>query len=461
MSSHAIKYADKNRRRFVKELCDLVKIPSCSFPGYPAKEVQRSAKAVAGYLKKVGLEHVEILRLPGVHPYVYADWLHAPGAPTLLLYAHHDVQPPGRRELWKSPPYTPTERRGRLFARGAADDKAGICVHGAAIESWLKTEGRLPVNVKLIIEGEEEIGSENLERFLRKYHRKLSADAMVLTDTGNFDVGLPSITTSLRGLVAFDVTLRTADHPLHSGMWGGPLPDPAIALAKMLATLTDAQGRMSVEGLRKDVRPLTSLEKKSFASLRYNDKKFRQESGLLKGVHITGGKSSLLHKMWREPSVSVNAIEVSSRKNLSNIISEKAWCHLGIRIVPDMQPARTAKLLQRHLKKHAPWGAKVEFGAVTTANWWATDPKGKAFAAAQRAMSKGFKRNGVFVGCGGTIPFVEPFAKVLGGVPALLIGVEDPYTNPHSENESLHLADFQKSIRSSIHLYGELARDLA
>lgn len=460
MIPSALKYAQKKRKTFIRDLSKLVEIPSCSFPGYPPAEVVRSARAVAAYLKRSGLENVQILQLPGVHPYVYADWRHAPGAPTLLLYAHHDVQPPGREDLWKSKPYVPTERGGRLYARGAADDKAGIVVHAAAIESYLKTSGRLPVNVKLIIEGEEEIGSKNLERFLNKYHRKLRADAMVLTDTGNFDTGVPSITTSLRGLAAVEVTVRTADHPLHSGMWGGPLPDPAIALAKMIASLTDSKGRIAIPGMLKNVRKPTALERKSYAALRYTEKKYRKETFLLPGVELVGGSSPLLVRMWREPSISVNAIEVSSRKNLSNIISESAWCHIGIRLVPDMDPKKCGAMLLRHIRKNVPWGAKVEFGPLTTAKWWVTDPSGPAFAAARRAMTRGFKREGVFIGCGGTIPFVEPFAKVLGGVPALLIGVEDPYTNPHSENESLHLGDFHKAIRSSIYLYDELGFSL-
>ena len=309
----AIRYCDQNSRRFIGDLSDLVAIPSCSFPGFPAQEVERSAEAVASYLSRSGLENVEILRMPGVHPYVYADWLHAPGKPTVLLYAHHDVQPPGRVELWKSPPFQATERDGRLYGRGAADDKAGVAVHAAALESWLKTAGKLPLNVKLIIEGEEEIGSKHLEEFLKLYSAKMQADVMVLTDTGNYDVGVPSITTSLRGLVALDVTVRTADHPLHSGMWGGPLPDPALALAKMLASLIDKDGRVAIAGIYKDVRPLGPLEKKSFASLRYTDGEYRKQSQVLPGVSLIGGKATTLEKMWRQPSISVNAIQVSSR----------------------------------------------------------------------------------------------------------------------------------------------------
>lgn len=456
----ALRYAESRRKSFVSDLCALARIPSCSFPGHPPAEVERSAKAVAAYLSACGLEHARILRLPGVHPYVYADWLKAPGAPTLLLYAHHDVQPVGREKLWKSPPYVPTVRGGRLWGRGTADDKAGIVVHGAAIAAWLKTAGKLPLNVKVLIEGEEEIGSENLPRFLKKYRALMKADAMVLTDTGNHDTGLPSVTTSLRGIVVQDVTVRTADHPLHSGMWGGPLPDPALALAKMLAALTDAQGRLAIPALWKDVRKPNAVESRSYASLRYTEAEFRKQAEVLPGVDLVGGDSSPLLKMWREPAVSVNAFEASARKSAANIVNESAWARVGVRIVPDMDPKKTVRLLQAHLRKHAPWGVKVEFDKPQAANWWITNPEHPAFAAAKRALTKGYGREAVYVGCGGSIGFVEPFSQALGGVPALLIGVEDPYTNPHSENESLHLGDFQKSIRSSVLLYDELARSL-
>ncbi|MBI4349471.1 MAG: M20/M25/M40 family metallo-hydrolase [Elusimicrobia bacterium] len=450
-------YAEKHRKDFIEDLSKLVAIPSVSFPGFPPETVEKSAAAVAELLKARGLENVEILRVPDAHPYVYADWLHAPGRPTVLLYAHHDVQPAGREEKWKTPPFVATEKDGRLWGRGTADDKAGVIVHTSAIASWLRAEGKLPLNVKVMIEGEEEIGSGHLESFLQKYAKKLAADFIVLTDTSNYDVGVPSITTALRGLVSMDVEVRTADHPLHSGMWGGPLPDPALALSKMLASLVDDEGRIAIPGIYKNVRPLTKLERKSLESLRYSDKDFRAQAQVLPGVDLVGGKASPLEKMWRLPSVSVNAIQVSSRKDCANIINESAWAHVGLRLVPDMDAKAAVKALQDHLRKHAPWGVKVSFSNAHGSPAWLVDPEGPAFEAAARAMTEGFGREAVFIGSGGSIPFVGPFGKVLGA-PALLIGVEDPYTNPHSENESLHLGDFHKSIRSAILLYRELGK---
>jgi acetylornithine deacetylase/succinyl-diaminopimelate desuccinylase-like protein len=449
--------AERNKELFLNDLKKLVRIPSVSFDGFPPAEVRRSAEAVAELLRDRGLENVKILELEGAHPYVYADWLHANGAPTLLLYAHHDVQPPGRKEVWKSPPFEPTERDGRLFGRGSSDDKAGVVVHTSSIAAWLKTAGRLPVNVKLVIEGEEEIGSDHLEAFLEKHKEMLQADVMVLTDTNNFDTGLPSFTTSLRGLVALDLEVKTADHPLHSGMWGGPLPDPVQALAKMLASLTDKQGKIAIPGIYKNVRKLTAAERKELRSLRYTDKTFREQAQVQKGVKLVGGAEDPLVKQWRLPSLSVNAIQASSKADCANIINASAWAHVGIRIVQDMDAQATLKALKAHLKKNAPWGVEVAFTNESASPWWETKPQGPAFEAARSAMEKGFGRKAVAIGCGGSIPFVGPFSKALGGAPALLVGVEDPWANAHSENESLHIGDFHKSIASSIHLYEELA----
>lgn len=451
-------YAESNFNAFVEQLKTLARIPSVSFDGFPATEVRRSAKAVAQLLKEEGLENVEILEIPGAHPYVYADWLHAPGKPTLLLYAHHDVQPPGREELWKSPPFEPTERNGRLYGRGTADDKAGILVHTASIRSYLKTHGKLPVNVKLVIEGEEEVGSTHLETFLTTYKQKLQGDVIVLTDCGNFDTGIPTITTALRGIVAIEVEVKVMDHPLHSGSWGGPGPDPVIALAKMISGLVDDKGKIAIPGMYDDVLELTPAEAKSLKDLNYTDEDFKKQAELLPGVQIMGGSEAALKKMSRIPSIAVNAIQASSRKNTANIINEAAWCKIGIRTVPNMDPKKTQEKLISFLKERAPWGVQVTITAEQSAPWWKTNPEGPAFKKADAALTKAYGKQTVYIGQGGSIPFVGPFAEVLGGAPALLVGVEDPYTNAHSENESLHLGDFKKAILGSIYLYEEFSK---
>lgn len=455
----AIEYAEKNLPQFLENLKELARIPSISFDGFPPGEVKRSAEAVAKHFKAMGLENVEVLEVPGAHPYVYGDYLHAPGKPTLLLYAHHDVQPPGNEELWKSPPFEPVERDGRLFGRGTADDKAGIVVHTSAIASYLRTVGSLPVNVKLISEGEEEIGSIHLEQFLSRYKDKMKADAIVLTDTGNYDTGIPTITTSLRGLVAVDVEVQAMEQSVHSGQWGGPVPDPVIALSKMLATLMDAEGRIAIPGIYDDVTPMTAVEKESLKKLDYTEAEYRRQTRMLDGVKIVGGPQIPLEKMTRLPSVSVNAIQASSRKHAANVVNGLAWAKVGIRLGPGMDPDKTQNQLIEHLKKAAPWGVKVTFKAEMGAPAWSTKTEGPAFEKAALALKKAFGRETVFLGTGGSIPFVGPFASVLGGVPALLIGVEDPYTNAHSENESMDIGDFKKAILAAIYYYELMSQD--
>jgi len=451
----------------LEDLRELVRIPSVSFPGFDPGQVRRSAQAVAALLKKRGLDGVEILEVPGAHPYVYAEKLQSPGAPTLLLYAHHDVQPPGREELWKSPAFEPVLREGpggiRMYARGSADDKAGVIVHTAAISAFLEAADRLPVNVKVVIEGEEEVGSTHLPLFIQTYRDKLQADVLVLTDTANFDCGHPALTVALRGLVGLNIEVRSTSHTMHSGMWGGPIPDPAMALSKMLASLVDENGRISVPGIWEQVRPVSSHEKAEFDKIPYDEAEFRKQAGLVSGAQILRESIHPIAQIFRLPSLVVNAIQASSRKQAGNVINDIAWARVTIRLVADMDPSRVLSQLEEHLRKVLPWGLELTLTQDRGSGPWSTSPSESsrheaAFAAARAAMKQGYGRDPLLMGCGGSIPFVKPFAEALGGAPALLVGVEDPYTNAHGENESLLVSDLKKACLSQIYLFDALAQ---
>ncbi len=453
----ALDHYEKNRAEHLESLKNLTRIPSVSFSGYPPEEVQRSAQASAEWLRASGLDRVEIWELPGIHPCVYGEWLGAPGAPTVLLYAHHDVQPPLRQELWHSPAFEPTERDGRLYGRGSADDKAGIAVHAASIAAWLKGTGSLPVNVKVILEGEEEIGSPNLTAYLERYREQLHCDFMVLTDCANYETGKPSLTTSLRGLVTLEVTLSALKSPLHSGMWGGPIPDPVAGLCKILAALTDERGRVAVPGLRDDAVPPTEEERADFRALKMTDEIFREQAGILEGVELFARNEGLLVKLWREPALSVNALRAGGSGAVGNVLMDSAWARIGLRLVPDMDPEKCTRLLAEHLRKACPWGLHIKVEPEQGAKPWKTRPDHPVFEVAKKSLTRGYGNQAVCIGCGGTIPFVDHFTQALGDIPALLVGIEDPYTNAHSENESLHLGDFDKAVLSQIHFFADLA----
>jgi acetylornithine deacetylase/succinyl-diaminopimelate desuccinylase-like protein len=451
----------------LEDLKALVRIPSVSFPGFDASQVRRSAEAVAALLRKRGLEGVEILEIEGAHPYVYGEKRGVPGAPTLLLYAHHDVQPPGREELWKSPPFEPTLREGpggvRMYARGSADDKAGVIVHTAAISAFLEACDSLPVNVKVVIEGEEEVGSTHLSKFIERWKSKLQADVLVLTDTANFDCGHPALTVALRGLVGVNIEVRSTSHTMHSGMWGGPVPDPAMALSKMLATLVDENGRVAVPGVWEQVRPVTAAEAAEFEKIPYDEAEFRRQAGLVAGARILKESVNPIAQIFRLPSLVVNAVQASSKAQAGNVINDTAWARVTIRLVADMDPAKVLSQLETHLRTVCPWGLEVSITQDRGSGPWSTSPSESprheaAFAAAKSAMREGYGREPLLIGCGGSIPFVKPFAEALGGAPALLVGVEDPYTNAHGENESLLISDLKKACLSQIHLFAALAK---
>jgi acetylornithine deacetylase/succinyl-diaminopimelate desuccinylase-like protein len=458
-TQRALDHYARHASEYLEDLKTLVRIPSVSFDGFPPEPVRRSAEATAAILRRCGFPLVDILEVKGAHPYVFAEHVVDPKAPTLLLYAHHDVQPAGDESLWVTPPFEPSERDGRLYGRGAADDKAGVVVHAAAAHSWIRGAGGLPVNLKVVIEGEEEVGSDHLPQFIEQYRSRLDADAVVLTDTSNVDVGVPCVTIALRGLVVAEVEFRALEQSVHSGMWGGPIPDPTLALCKVLGSLVDEHGRIAIPGIYDRVRALTAAERRAIELLPVSPEEFRRQAGMRPGVELLGDAHPLETNWWL-PTLAVNAFQASNRKEARNIVNDVAWARVGIRLVPDMDPADVGRRLEEAIRSRAPWGVEVKVHVQSHGPAWKTDVSHPAFAAAFRALERGFGREPLAIGCGGSIGFVEPFVKALGGVPALLVGVEDPRSAAHSENESLNLPDFHAAVRSAIALYGELAQAL-
>jgi acetylornithine deacetylase/succinyl-diaminopimelate desuccinylase-like protein len=456
----ALDWLEKNHEGIVRGLADLVAIPSISTDGEHAAEIERTAKLTCDQMRDAGLHHVDVLKVGNSLPYAYGEWLEANGKPTIFLYAHHDVQPVNFVEQWQSDPWKLTRKDGRLYARGSADDKGAISAFLGAIAAYRKTDNRLPVNVKMVVEGEEEIGSRNLMKFFEVHKDRIRSDVIIVCDTENIEVGLPSITYSLRGVLSLLVEVTSAKIPVHSGTAGGALPDAALALNKVLAKLYWENDPLPVPGLYDSVRPLTEKEKAAIRKLPWDDGKFRKEVGVVPSArYALESGLNVYEQTWRRPAVTVIAQEASSLKGASNQVLPKASAIVSCRIVPDQDPAEVVRQLQAYLEADAPWGVEVkvtQHGAGC--KWWMTDPNGPAFEAALSALRGGFDRDPVAIGSGGSIGFVGPLAELFGGAPALLLGIEDPASNPHAPNESLHEGDFKKLMASLVRLFDHLGK---
>lgn len=455
-----VEWLDKNHESVVRGLADLVAIQSISTDGEHGPEIERTASLTCQQMRQAGLANVDVLRVSGSLPYAYGEWLEAPGKPTVFLYAHHDVQPITHVEQWQGDPWNLTRRDGRLYARGAADDKGAIVAQLAAISAYLKTEGDLPVNIKMLVEGEEEVGSKNLMGFFERHKSRLKSDVIVVCDTENIEVGLPCVTYSLRGIVAAKVEVRSGEIPVHSGMGGGSLPDAAIALNTILSRLYWDHGPLPIPGFYDKVRPLTEKERAAFRRLPGDEAQWRKDTKVLPAAQLTMEKGlSAYEQTWRRPAATIIAQEASSIKGASNQVLPTAQAIVSCRIVPDQDPQQTFEQLKAHLTANPPWGVEVD---VTPAGppvaWWMTDPNGPAFEAAMGALRKGFDKDPIAIGCGGTIGFVGPLAELFGGAPALLLGIEDPGSNAHAPNESLHEGDWKKLMKSLVYLFEGLGK---
>ncbi|MFT0847976.1 dipeptidase [Actinomycetaceae bacterium L2_0104] len=432
------------------ELETLVRIPSVSADSFDQAQMVRSAQAVAELARSRGLE-TEIISLhteSGLigRPAILAHREAKPGMPTVLLYAHHDVQPQGASEGWLSDPFEPVERDGRLYGRGSADDKAGIMVHMGAL-SALGDE--LGVGVTLFIEGEEEIGSPTFHDFLETYRDRLAADVIVVADSNNWKVGTPSLTTSLRGVTGVSVTVDVLDHALHSGMYGGPVLDAVTVMSRLIATLHDADGSVAVDG----------LDAYDDATADYSEEALRSDTGILDGVSLAG-RGSIASRLWTQPALSVIGMDVTSCDKASNTLIPSCTARLSLRVAPGQDPLAAARALGAHLEENAPFGARVSVDIEEAGPSFKAGEDTPATIAARWALEQAWGSESVDIGVGGSIPFIADLAEVFPAAEILVTGIEDPDTRAHSQNESLHLGDWRNAILAEAALLARLGGQL-
>jgi acetylornithine deacetylase/succinyl-diaminopimelate desuccinylase-like protein len=422
----------------------LVRIESVSADPARAGEVEKSAELVRALFEAEGCVARIVRHGEDGPPAVIARKEGPVGAPTVLLYAHHDVQPENDHADWDTPPFEPTERGDRLYARGAADDKAGVIAHLAALRAF---GDDLPVTIVAFIEGEEEVGSVTLTPLLQQYKEELAADVIVIADSGNWDIGVPALTTSLRGLVRVDVEVRTLAHAVHSGMWGGLAPDALMALTKLLSSLYEEDGSLAVEGLHEGPA----------ADVVYPEDRLRAESGALQGTEWIG-RGSAVERLWTQPSLTITGIDAPKVDGASNTLTPAARAKLALRTAPGDTSANAAERLTQHLKKHAPWGAEVSVTLVDAGEATQIDATGPAYEAARQAFKDAWDgTEPIDMGVGGSIPFIAEFLESFPRASVLVTGVEDPDTRAHGPNEGLHLPEYERVLVAELLMLANLS----
>ncbi|MFB9721768.1 M20/M25/M40 family metallo-hydrolase [Planobispora longispora] len=418
----------------VEDLKRLVSIPSVAFPGHPEEPVLAAAAATEELLRGAGLPHVRQIPVEGSFPAVYAEAPAPPGAPTVLLYAHYDVQPAGDPALWRTPAFEPTEIDGAIHGRGAADDKSGVISHVAALRVF---QGRFPVGIKVIIEGQEEYAGERLEAFVERNPELVRADAIIVADTGNPRVGDPSVTTSLRGMGAFTIEVRTLKESVHSGSFGGAAPDALAALTRMLTALHDDNGDIRVPGLPRG----------AFLGAGPSEEEFRETAGVLDGVSLVGS-GSLADRLWASYAITVTGLDVPTVSGAINAVQSVARARVTVRVPPAGDPKTTVEAIVDFLAKVVPWGAKVDFTDYVLGSGFQSDSGGTARSALNRAMERAYGRPPRDVGAGGSIPLVSTFVRQFPAAEILLFGAEDEGASIHAPNERLVVDELRRTIVS-------------
>jgi acetylornithine deacetylase/succinyl-diaminopimelate desuccinylase-like protein len=451
---NVIDFINVNRDRYLEELKALLAIPSISALPEHAADVTRCAEWCADEMRRIGLENVKLIATPG-NPVVYGDWLHAEGAPTILFYGHYDVQPVDPLNLWTSPPFEATVRDGEIYARGSADDKGQVFMHLKAVEAHLKQNGKLPVNIKFILEGEEEVGSAHLDDFIREHKDDLSADVVVISDSAMFGRGVPSMCYGLRGLVYFQIDLRGSSTDLHSGSFGGAVANPGMVLAQVLAQMKDRGGRIKIPGFYDDVVALQEEERQAWATLPYNEKQYKKDFGIPKLFGETG--YTTLERTWARPTFEVNGLLSGfTGEGAKTVLPALAMAKVSMRLVPNQDPDKIATLFEDYVRKITPKTMELKVTRMHGGKPWMTAYDNPFVQAAGRAIERGFGRKPVFTREGGSIPVVSTFQEELG-LPSVLFGVGLPDENAHAPNEKLDVGNFHNGIIASAILYEEIA----
>lgn len=446
-------FLEQNSDRFVQELADYLKIPSVSADSQFLPHMTAAAEFTRDKLVDAGLD-TKIIETDG-HPIVYGERIESADLPTALVYGHYDVQPPDPLDQWETPAFEPTVRDGKIYARGATDDKGQLYTHVKSIEAWMKTQGRLPVNVKVVIEGEEEVGSPNLNPFLESNRDMLAADVAVISDTSQYGPGMPGLTYGLRGMMACEVELTGPKQDLHSGMFGGSIANPLNAMAKLVASLVDDDGRIQIPGFYDDIDDLPDSERKSLASLPFDEAGYLDQLGVDAAFGEAG--YSTLERRWARPTCDVNGLFGGySGEGPKTIVPSKATAKITCRLVPNQDPDKIAAAIEAYLRDQVRPGLQFSFKASHNCDGLVFDPNGKWIGAASNAIQAGFGRKPVFMRAGGSIPVVGSFKDILG-LETLLLGWGLNTDNLHSPNEHFTLADYHRGIRASAHLWKELA----
>jgi acetylornithine deacetylase/succinyl-diaminopimelate desuccinylase-like protein len=450
-------YLDRTRDQRLTDYVEVLRIPSISTLPEHSNDCRRAAEFVAGRARAAGLEHVEIADTGG-HPVVYADWLHAGDAPTILVYGHYDVQPVDPLGLWVKPPFDPRVEHGRIYARGAADDKSHVMMHIQAAEAWMATRGSLPINLRYVFEGEEESGSAHLDAWLEANRAKLSANLAVVSDTGFFNGNLPAITVGLRGIMFAQIDVAGPDIDVHSGTFGGTLRNPATALAHVIAGLHDAEGRIAVAGFYDDVRPLTRLERAEMARLPFSDAEYM--AGL--GVDALWGEGgyTTLERRWARPTLDVNGIWSGfTGVGAKTIIPAQAHAKISCRLVPDQEPGRIFRAIRDHVLRVAPPGVRVDLTLIHGGRPLLTSIDHPAVRVAATCLREVFGDEPLYIREGGSIPVAASFDSVLG-LPVVLLGFTPPDDNEHAPNESMRLDNYEGGLRTVVRYWEALAASL-